>query len=374
MRKTSLALTLAVCTVLTACEAEELLEPVGSANAVVVPANETGSQVTVLSRNIYLGFDIDQLLAGLMPMDEALTRLQATDFPARAAALAAEIQAAAPALIGLQEVINYRMQDPGDFLSTGVPNAETPMIPFLYILQQALAAYGLDYEVAVEHPTTDVEVPFQTGPSSYIDIRYTDSDVILVRSDVEVVDVTTQLYDDMLTFDLGGLPGSRPLSFVAVEAVVDDAPLLFVSTHLETQNYPAIQEAQTRQLIKWTQKQKLPIVMVGDFNSAANVGAPADRYTRTYDMLLKYGSFEDLWVTTHGDAAGLTCCYEPNLLSATPGFDQRIDLILMDKVAARMVSDVDLSIVGIDAFQSEQPRWASDHAGLVATLTFAPKK
>ncbi len=63
---------------------------------------------------------------------------RALDFPARAGAIANEIQAKKPDLIGLQEVTNWTTE------GFNPP----PSYDFLAILEGALAARGLDYEVA----------------------------------------------------------------------------------------------------------------------------------------------------------------------------------------------------------------------------------
>jgi endonuclease/exonuclease/phosphatase family metal-dependent hydrolase len=376
MRRTLLALTTAALAVLAACETEDLLQPVTTPEATVVPDNGQ-AEITVMTRNIYLGFDIDDVLAGQMPLEQAVPALLATNFPTRAAALAAEIAATDPDLIGLQEVINYRLQIPSDIMvappsiPNPAPNATGDFMDFLSILMATLQGYGLDYVVVANNPTTDVEVPVEWLPSVYADVRYTDHDVILARSDVDLGDVTAVVFDAALPINLPGLPPtSRPLGFVAVEAEVDGATFLFVSSHLETQGNPPIQEAQTQQLVKWTQNQKLPIILVGDFNSAANANPAAGTVTRTYDMLRNHGRFDDLWSVANPGTIGLTCCHAGDLV-ADQAFNQRIDLIMMDKVAARLVTDVSASLVGVNPFQGGQPRWASDHAGVVASFRMA---
>ena len=64
--------------------------------------------------------------------------MQFTNFPARAEAIADEIQAEEPDLIGLQEVTKW---------TTGGLNPP-PGYDFLAILQSELASRGLDYSVA----------------------------------------------------------------------------------------------------------------------------------------------------------------------------------------------------------------------------------
>jgi endonuclease/exonuclease/phosphatase family metal-dependent hydrolase len=370
-----LTLALAMCALVPACADEDPMDP-GSPAAVVVPDNGT-AEITVMTRNIYLGFDIDQVLAGQMPLEDAVPALLATYFPARAVALANEIALNDPDLIGLQEVINYRLQIPSDIVvappavPNPAPNATGDFMDFLSILMATLQGYGLNYVVVAANATTDVEVPVQWAPGVYADVRYTDHDVILARADIVVRDPVTVEFDAALPINLPGLPPtSRPLGFAAVKANVGGAEFLFVSSHLETQGNPAIQEAQTKQLLQWTQKQKLPLVLVGDFNSAANADAPADKYTATYHMLQSHGRFYDLWPMANPDDAGLSCCHAGDLLGNQP-FDQRIDLIMMDQVASKLVTDVDAWLVGVDQFQPTQPRWASDHAGVVASFRMA---
>jgi len=367
MRRKLLALTMAACAAGLACDAEDPLEPLSTPNPAVLPATGA-SGITVMTRNIYLGFGIDQVLSGDLPLAQGLADLNATDFPKRAGMLAAEIQATRPHLIGLQEVIDYSMQVPSDIMiGNFTPNATDPVFHFLDILLDSMEARGLDYVVAVNNPTTDVEVPIQVAPGVFADIRYTDHDVILARSDVELGDATAQVYAARLPVTIPPLPPTaRPLGYAAVEAVANGTPLLFVTTHLETQSFPAIQVAQAAELIDQLAGRELPIVLVGDFNSAANPGAPAGKETATYGMLLNAG-YHDVWLRRNPFAAGLTCCFASDLASAG-AFDQRIDLILVRDGAGTLVGGVHTALVGVDPVSASQPRWPSDHAGLVATL------
>ena len=107
MRRTLLALTMAACTGLVACETEGVLEPNGAVAGSVVPAGGAG-ELTVMTRNIYLGFDIDGVIvagsvsteAMMMALVQGWQDLHGTDFNERAEALADEIAAARPHLVG----------------------------------------------------------------------------------------------------------------------------------------------------------------------------------------------------------------------------------------------------------------------------------
>src|SRR4051794_32516707 len=67
-------------------------------------------ELTVMTRNLYLGADIARVLDATTPRDFLVSvattygTVQFTNFPARAAAIAAEIDANRVDLVGLQEV------------------------------------------------------------------------------------------------------------------------------------------------------------------------------------------------------------------------------------------------------------------------------
>src|SRR5262245_8578869 len=76
-----------------------------------------GKKVTVLSRNLYVGGDLGPATAAVLSGDLSAilaevgalwASVQATDFPARAEALALEVRDAKPDLIGLQEASLWR--------------------------------------------------------------------------------------------------------------------------------------------------------------------------------------------------------------------------------------------------------------------------
>src|SRR5262249_19098814 len=93
---------------------------------------EGNRTVTVMTRNLYIGFDRTPIGTAIaannipqlqLAVKNAVDTLHATNFPERAQALAAEIAAKQPDLVGLQEVALIRSQFPPDFSLT--PNATT---------------------------------------------------------------------------------------------------------------------------------------------------------------------------------------------------------------------------------------------------------
>src|SRR5262245_1824573 len=141
-------------------------------------------QVTVMTRNLYLGTDLTPIFAAPSPpalfaaVGAAWAQVQANDFPARAEALADEIAAAEPDLVGLQEAMLFRTDVPPDGPATP---AETVAYDFVDLLVAALAQRGLDYAPAASFTGTDAELPAGLPPTK--DVRLTDRVVVLVRDD-----------------------------------------------------------------------------------------------------------------------------------------------------------------------------------------------
>ena len=347
------------------------------------PLNVGARGITVLTRNIYLGADLDPVLTAppaQIPLVVAQTfaKIQATNFPERAGRLAQEIADAAPHLVGLQEVALYRRQSPGDAVVGGTIPATTVVIDFQQLLLDSLAARGLTYTAVATHTGLDVELPMLTGigPAgpTFDDIRFTDHDVILARNGVRTANPLAANYAVNLPVSVGGTTVFILRGWAAVDAEVGGVSFRFVDTHLETQVAPAVQEAQATELITILSRGSAPLVLVGDFNSAANMFQ-----TRSYDLLRAAG-FADVWAQLHPRDPGLTCCQAPDLLNARSTFDQRLDLVLWrDPFNGETDGEDNEQRGGFRAFRvdilGEAPAdrtasglWPSDHAGVAATL------
>ena len=100
--------------------------------------------VSVMTRNIYVGTDVDVILQAQDPTQipvlvaQAFQTLINTNFPERAEALAKEIKKNKPHLIGLQEVSLIRLQSPGDAVDGGSIPAEDVVWDYLEILLTTL--------------------------------------------------------------------------------------------------------------------------------------------------------------------------------------------------------------------------------------------
>src|SRR5947208_3749172 len=141
-----------------ACE-----EPQAAAPVVASRVSNAERDVSALTWNVYLGADIGRVLQA-RTADEAVVRateewghVQATDFPARAGALARAIAARRPHVVGLEELALYRTTDNPFEPATRVA------FDFLQLVIDSLHARGVDYTAAAVDRTSDLQVPVIAG-------------------------------------------------------------------------------------------------------------------------------------------------------------------------------------------------------------------
>jgi endonuclease/exonuclease/phosphatase family metal-dependent hydrolase len=329
--------------------------------------------LTVMTRNLYLGSSLGPALEASTPeaFVEAVARIYATvqytNFPQRAEAIADEIEAEAPDLIGLQEVTKWT--------TAGV--SPPPGYDFLAILQSDLEARGLDYSVAaVAHNANIGPAPLVSETCPVVSGQFTcsvqleDRDVILVNDDTPGLTWSNPQSGHYTAQQVIESPVG-PLSFdrgwASIDARLKRLPFRFVDTHLETEESPLVQEAQAAEFLAGPGKGGT-IVATGDFNSASDGST-----TASYALLTAPGKFRDAW-DEEQLGPGSTCCQESNTPPLAPGalnnpvstLRTRIDLIL-SRGAARSSGD-EAELVGDTPFQATPPFWPSDHAGVVGVL------
>jgi len=321
-----------------------------------------GRQVTVMTRNLFVGTDLTPIFtAQTLPQlvgatTTAFLEVQATRFPERAQAIADEIAATRPDVVGLQEAMLIRTDAPAD---GPVSPAETVAYDYLETLLAALAARGLDYEAVAVVTNADNELPTALG----IDVRATDRDAILVNRDrrprLKVSNTQAGNYLARVTFQTIAGPVAFPRGWTSIDVKLRGQHFRVVNTHLEAFS-AAVQVAQASELLAGPAGTASRTLLVGDFNSRADgTGTP------TYGLLRSAG-FADAWSDVHPGDPGLTCCWETHLLSPLPPFDERIDLVL----ARGGFDALRAEIVGEDAVADRTPSglFHSDHAGVAATL------
>ncbi len=321
-------------------------------------------QLSVMTYNVYVGASADPLLAttNLLQVPTEVANMYngviASDFPSRAASIAKSIKASQPHIVGLQEVSLVRRQSPGDRIAGGEVQAEEVVLDFQQILMDALQAEGLSYQVAAKVENIDIEMPMFTD-NGIDDARLTDSDVILTRSDVIVSRVESAHFMNALSIET--LLLEVPRGYVAIDATVGGVTYRVVNTHLEAFGEP-IRVAQAQELITLLQDETLPIILLGDFNTAAPDGT-------AYQMLLSAG-YVDVWQMEAG-VTGNTCCQAAGLGNMESGLSYRIDQVFVRNY--KLAGPVVTHTVG-DKQGEMLPSgiWPSDHAGVVAHLPVPP--
>ena len=339
------------------------------------PARTTSGEVTVMTRNLFIGSDLTPVIAAptieqfFAAVNGVLAQIAANNFPERSIALAREIADKKPHLVGLQEVSHLTLNG-----STGAP----PFRDYLNDLLDSLAAQGAVYYVAGEVRNLDVTIPV---PGLGL-VRAVDRDVVLARGDVAAAPVsvpgcrTSADGCNYQTFAPLNTPGgiiNNERGFMVVDAAVAGETIRFVNTHLEVPELPrVIQALQAAELIgrlNAMAQPGLPVVIAGDINSAPTEGdviTTGGVIPSAYRQFLIAG-YADTWTLRPGKSPGLTCCEANNLTNAESQQFKRVDVIF----AQTALSEAHANLIGVDQ-EDRTPGglWPSDHAGLVALLRF----
>lgn len=322
--------------------------------------------ITVMTRNMFIGADLSPILGAtsfeefLGAVANAYVDVQQSNIPERAAAVADEIQAKQPHLVGLQEVSIWRT---GPF---GGP-ATTVTYDALQSLLDELAIRGLSYTPIAILDEFQAEAPSALG----INIGFTDRDVVLARSDLatsglKLSNVRAQHFATNFTFTspiLGQL--TVPRGWISVDGKVRGKQFRFVNAHLES-FHPGVQAAQASELILGPANTELAVMIAGDLNTESATGDPA--LNAGYQIIVGAG-FLDAWSVLHPADPGFTwpLHLEDPFTSVTPF--QRIDLIL---------SRGELEVLSIELFghtptdRTPSGLWPSDHAGVVSSINLKP--
>ncbi len=373
-RSTSLPLFLIFALLATACGDQSPLGPADT-DLEGLDAHRYGfdghdRSVTVMTRNIYVGADVDAVIAALMtedPVDDldaladAIQTFVMTDFPTRARALAREFARSGPLVVGLQEVSQVKILVPPGI--PGLPAEGVDIdVDFLPILEAELADRHLHYEVAVSIQNIVAE-PVIGIPGAVV--RLVDYDVIMVdKRRVKVLDTFAKTFD----YNVGDVAEGVALTrgWTLLNAKIRGKPYAFVNTHLESGHQdPALTElryAQATEIVLSLDAMGItvPTIVMGDLNDYPG--------TPMYQVLADAG-FVDMWTTLKHSRDGYTCCHLADLSNEVADFDRRIDYIW-----ARGFGRPRGSIYRTGWLPWQRVRgpfyklWPSDHAGVVATV------
>jgi endonuclease/exonuclease/phosphatase family metal-dependent hydrolase len=342
-----------------------------------VHANSAGRDrvLTVMTRNMDTGTDFGPIFSATTPLQlltavgAAYAEVQASNIPERAAGIAKEIEANHPDLVGLQEVTTVHT---GPF---GGP-ATTLVFDQLQSLLDELASRGLHYAPIAVLINLDAEAPAFDSSFNLFDVRVTDHDVMLARTDLQtsefkLEEIQFQHFTTNLTFSsptLGLL--TIPRGWISVDAKLRGKQYRFVTTHLEFLS-PAIQAAQAAELVNGPGNTDVPVIFAGDFNSDAESSNAAAN--PAYLILLSAG-FVDTWKQLHPNDSGFTFPLhgeDPFTSFSTPS--ERIDLVLT-RNGWKGIAPLNVDLIGNNQSTDLTPSglWPSDHAGLVASFNLEP--
>lgn len=331
--------------------------------------NERDRELTIMTQNIYQGTELENSIAAKTPQEfvAGATRdflmMRQTDFSARAGAMVKGIAAREPDLIGLQEVALWRS---GPHTTPATPAAHVEQ-DFLQILLDALAAHGLHYSAVSSINNFDVQGPALLSPAGLTDVRLTDRDVILARtdkSDAELKPSNSQFanYTTNLVISTVAGPTTVLEGWASIDVKYRGQTIRFITTHLDA-FVPQIRLAQANELLSGPANTDLPVIVAGDMNTTSS--------TDTYAAIAGAG-FRDVWAQLHPADDGFTCCQTlPAITNSIPTLFQRVDLFLVrgDLEAGG------ISRVGADpSDRTLSGLWPSDHAGLVATVLLKTKR
>ncbi len=329
----------------------------------------------VMTYNVNEGTDFLEIQAAtdqqsfLAAVVQTITQVRATNPPARMQALAKQIIAASPDLVGLQELDQWST-GPLSF-ATGCGQLTTEF-DMLKELQDALAAQGAHYMVAVQQqqyafPAIPGAI-FPSGP--FLCVAVVDQIAILARTDLDpskfrVTNPQSAQYATALVFPTPVGPLPLPRAWASVDATFHGQTFRFITTHLESVDttqfgLPSFRELQGAELRAGPANTSLPVVIAMDSNSQA---APLPQDPTYVDFTL--AGYADVWSDIFPGVLGFTCCQDQLDNNVVSDLYQRIDLILtLGPVEAQ-----NIALFGANpASKTPGGLWPSDHAGVAAQV------
>lgn len=330
------------------------------------------SELRVATWNVYLGADLSVVFS-VSGQDDLADRFRAvrdqvlaTDFPARAEAIAALLVRERVDVVGLQEVARWSrtVED------VGGGSRQEVWLDFLALLLAALERAGAAYDAHASSRSFRGGARVPGGESMSV----VGHNVVLVRrgSGVTVLAVERGDFARTLEVSSAGVPDlvlDVARSWAWVDAQRDGATFRFVNTHTEVWD-PRVRDAQREEVLAAVGDPGWPVVLMGDLNATPEqVGMPE--------------GYVDAWEVAGDGTTGATSGQAPGLTNPTSGLERRIDYVFVRGAAisgCRVVGDrpedrARCSDAGDPRSDGDGARrdggllWPSDHAGVVATLS-----
>ena len=323
-------------------------------------------ELGVATYNVYLGADLTPLFAAgnqqefVAAAAAVYAQMEYTDFPRRAEAIADQIGAHEPEVLGLQEVALWQKGPLGGPLAT--------TYDFLEILLDELAARGMDYEAVATNANFGTAQPVPISATEQV--SFLDRDVILVRTDarLKVRNAQSALFEAALTLPSAIGPITVPRGWSTVDVKVRGKWVRVANTHLEAFGGRTFRELQGRELIAALAGSPYPVIVLGDLNTCPENTDPCT-LDDTYEDVVGAG-YVDAWAELNGIQGGWTSGQSATL-DDPDEITHRIDYVLHRGAGLRAT---EVEVIGEEeaARTGGTPSlWPSDPAGVVATIVRA---
>jgi hypothetical protein len=258
------------------------------------PPASAETDVTVMTRNLYLGADVSVALDLLPDMPAAAQfmwdQVSATDFTKRAPALAVDAATTHPDVIGIQEATTWNCR-------AGLFSSTKTVYDFTQQFLDATVRAGTPYVLASANGRTASNdgytippIPFLTrihDPATFqplfgsddADCGFVVADALAVRADLADKVLAAGATDYQAKSDVVPVAFTITRGNAWADIEVDGTPVRFVTTHLESMWQPDQVPTSARQadeLAHQLSATRMPLVVMGDFNSDPRDPRPAD--------------------------------------------------------------------------------------------------
>jgi endonuclease/exonuclease/phosphatase family metal-dependent hydrolase len=317
----------------------------------VLPACAQAADVSVMTRNLYVGANILPLATAApgeefeRAASERLREVDSTEPDARMKVLAREIVRAKVDFVNVQEATAWYTGPKGD-------PAKAPWTRWDYLaaLKRELRALGRPYYVVTSDRPLDTEGPSDQG----VDVRFKTGNAILLRkrSGFRIERAKSGRFPTQFvvpTRAIGNVETTRGWSYV--DFTVDGQKARLVNAHPEAFSAD-VRLAQTRELVAGPLKTKRRVILAGDLNTGPDLPKEEDR--APYAVLAE-ADFVDRRTPQPN------CCFNDDLRSGV--WDH-----IVDRIMTRPKLPLVRSFIGSTKDTTPSGLLASDHGAVTSVL------
>jgi endonuclease/exonuclease/phosphatase family metal-dependent hydrolase len=324
---------------------------VGLLTLLLAPSAASAADVSVMTRNMYVGANILPLATSAPGEEferaagEILRQVDATEPDARMKVMAAEIARADADFVNIQEATAWYTGPKGD-------PAKAPWTRWDYLaaLKRELRALGRPYYVVTSDRPLDAEGPSDRG----VDVRFKTGNAILLRkrSGFRIERARSGRFPTQFrvpTRAIGEVETTRGWNYV--DFTVDGQSARLVNAHPEAFSAD-VRLQQMRELVAGPLKTKRRVILAGDLNTGPDLPQEQDR--APYRVLADAGFVDRR-------TPAFNCCFNDDLRTGT--WDHIVDRI-MSRPGLPLVE----SFIGSTSDTTPSGLLASDHGAVTSVL------